>query len=711
MAGLNLGLRELHKTLLKAAPLHHDAQKYVCLLLPQVTQLNSPVTAEQVPAEHAGIVPPPWCLRDATGLQLSLIQMLISKAKNQSTDQHVRCQYKHVVELLQEADVADKIILLSNHPYKVLSHLSSKCLSFLVLFQLQFKREVNVRWLQFCLKTLCEYQGCSSLMPCLSSLIFVCKGILRDENLQQEDILLKLLCPLDPVFEGFCSSFLTRISVTHCQTFALDPVTSSHLSCLLDLLEILIALMLKANLSFPLCRRVLSVTIPQALVLVSSSVTYSVKKHFILVLKRCLLKKAGEDFLLTPLIMSRIPEPLLEQDMTVLVMALLNTVRNGWLLQVPVSNKTSSFGGITEASDGGPDLVILGAVCLSVLRALETHLLALTISHVITVELQTFMDKLLLFLQHHLGWQALAHPCEWVSLVFIEQDDDLLEVARSLLKIYIHCHSFLSPASICPADGKGIWSGSSHRAGSDPHCIFLLLLKNVAFDDSVLLDFLISSETCFLEYFVRYLKLLKEDWPRFCLTCTLFDLSASHKQSSSDDPCKTHSQRQTVSESRVEQEGTSFAHLHKSISVGDNTIVIPAKENTRPLTSSHSSVFECPSSLGSLQLLAEYDSSGDSESECTEQDQSPVTTQTVAADSTDLDKQMGMLELRCPDFHPTPAKAADNPGLMVGTLLKSVRCLLQLQVAIHRLHRKQLFPYNPSALLRLLVHINTLKRQ
>lgn len=66
-------------------------------------------------------------------------------------------------------------------------------------------------------------------------------------------------------------------------------------------------------------------------------------------------------------------------------------------------------------------------------------------------------------------------------------------------------------------------------SGSNPHCHFLLLLQSLAFDHSVLLDFLISTETCFLEYFVRYLKYLRTDIEGFTAACARFcpDLGGS----------------------------------------------------------------------------------------------------------------------------------------------------------------------------------------
>ena len=72
-----------------------------------------------------------------------------------------------------------------------------------------------------------------------------------------------------------------------------------------------------------------------------------------------------------------------------------------------------------------------------------------------------------------------------------------------------------------------MWSHHTHENGYNPHCIFLFLLKNIGFDSTVLLDFLISSETCFLEYFVRYLKLLQKDWDNFFTICKYFDVTES----------------------------------------------------------------------------------------------------------------------------------------------------------------------------------------
>lgn len=63
--------------------------------------------------------------------------------------------------------------------------------------------------------------------------------------------------------------------------------------------------------------------------------------------------------------------------------------------------------------------------------------------------------------------------------------------------------------------------------GCNPHCHFILLLQSLSFDHSVLLDFLISSETCFLEYLVLYLRLLRDCWQDFCSACTRMQTSTA----------------------------------------------------------------------------------------------------------------------------------------------------------------------------------------
>ncbi|KAG9297797.1 hypothetical protein G9A89_000102 [Geosiphon pyriformis] len=58
---------------------------------------------------------------------------------------------------------------------------------------------------------------------------------------------------------------------------------------------------------------------------------------------------------------------------------------------------------------------------------------------------------------------------------------------------------------------------------STPHVIFLRFLQDIAFDHSVLLDFLISNETAFLEFIIIYCKYLENNSKSFINVCGKFD--------------------------------------------------------------------------------------------------------------------------------------------------------------------------------------------
>lgn len=56
-------------------------------------------------------------------------------------------------------------------------------------------------------------------------------------------------------------------------------------------------------------------------------------------------------------------------------------------------------------------------------------------------DFESSMSQLLVFWRSH-GKPSpqshpVVHPCEWLSLVFMEQDDDMWEAAKALLLIYL----------------------------------------------------------------------------------------------------------------------------------------------------------------------------------------------------------------------------------------------------------------------------------
>ena len=202
---------------------------------------------------------------------------------------------------------------------------------------------------------------------------------------------------------------------------------------------------------------------------------------------------------------------------------------------------------------------------------------------------------------------------------------------------------------------------------------------------------MISSETCFLEYLVRYLKLLREDWHRFVNVCNHFDTK--------------HGTSEPVSPIKPAHEVTE-SNQSNSLLCNDNT-----------------------SLLGSLQSLVNYDSSEDSElesvgEEClinTKQmplhkERETMIRETVRSYTDDKQNTLKseVLPLKQKGSNTSSSLhcivSSDNIIPLRTMLYKSTKCLEELQKAISRLQRRNLFPYNPSALLRLLSHIEKISK-
>ncbi|XP_043350535.1 protein Lines homolog 1 isoform X8 [Dermochelys coriacea] len=611
--------------------------------------------------------------------------------------------------------------------------MASKSIASLVYFQLKKENTFNVTWLTFCLKTLSEFPKSDQVAECLWILRAIVRDILKDKDLRKADILKKVFTPLDTVLEGFYNSILSH-HFNGCQDTSLYSKAANNLIEFIDFLEVLVSSRIQLESHFK-CQRILFLNTSYILDLTYSSVHYLIKKKSIMLLKKCILYKAGEDFISGSLPTLSLEDPYLDKDMLALANVVLQAVNLGWLNQIPVSEKASYFGGSeAQPEDGihsGPDQVILRALSLVLLKALEIKVQNSTKAAEIK-DLQSFMSQLLIFLKKHLKssqhFHPNVHPCEWLSMVFIEQDDDMLEATRSLLTVYFKFDRLWhdDAGNLCiEAEEDETWICLTHESGCNPHCIFLFFLKSIAFDSTVLLDFLISSETCFLEYFVRYLKLLREDWHHFVNVSNRFDIvskrgvcvsfvTSSHQEKKI---CLTDESLENACSDQVQHTLVSLASSQKpSVPMeqqGDDQVVKPNKSNSLIWTD-NTSALDC------LQSLVNYDSSEDSELESVGKEclanmkQMPSNQgstkirETACMDANDKPHTLEpkVLPLKQKSSNPSSLMVCNmspnNPVPVERMLLKSMKCLEELQKAISRLQRRNLFPYNPAALLKLL---------
>lgn len=248
-------------------------------------------------------------------------------------------------------------------------------------------------------------------------------------------------------------------------------------------------------------------------------------------------------------------------------------------------------------------------------------------------------------------------------------------------------------------------------SGCNPHCHFLLLLRSISFDHSILLDFLISTETCFLEYFVRYLKYLRADWQGFTAACG--------KVSVSD--CQLSLQR-SLPDSGA---GDMFALTYKGQpgQVGFSPCVQP-KDTPVEMTS-----------VPAGSRLVEYSSSDESDPEnmdCQDENSrfsaldgkqkisgAPVMKQPFesshppvlpspsnsALERTPEGSSSLTEHTSCPDVAPLSGQVTCE------TSVRAALCLSQLRELVARLQTKNLFPYNPSSLIKLLEQVQNCFQQ
>ncbi|XP_004709904.1 protein Lines homolog 1 [Echinops telfairi] len=743
-------LEQLYKKILLGASLENDSLDYTLYLNPTFPNQDFPtvtspmwsnthvVWSTQKPCSFnlALISVAPECLkrpsslssaREVMLLQLTVIKMMITRILCIKTELHVKEQYKIIIKnLLESSDVDSKLICVFQNSDKLLSHMAAECLALLLHFQLREKMTLSSSWITFCQKTLSEYIESDKVVYCLQTLIIVIKEILKDTFSQKTEILKQFLAPFDTTFGMFYYSIFSPC-FEKCQE---SSKIINSLMCFLEFLELLVSSRIYLQLHFT-CQRIFFLSPSCVLAVLTWPAPAFVKRKLIIFMKKCFLCKVGEDLFRGCVPVLRPQDELLDMDMLALANAVLDAVKIGWLRTLPILEKSSCFGGDNIQpgceSNRSPDHVILRAASLVLIKSLELKFQSCTSLSEIQVDLQRFMSELLTFLTHHLQPSLRLHsPCEWLSRVFIEQDDDMLEAAKGTLGLYLKLTRDCCEASGCTAQEKEMWNRHTHECGYNPHCIFLFFLKNVGFDSTFLLDFLISSETCFLEYLVQYLKLLQRDWHTFFTICKCFDESKNGISSGCIlSPLPERSTNPTKSPywSTLESQLDARAWLYSDSDASSAPWKRQCDDQARMSKDTHSRL--CTASLSSScasQSLVDYDSSDDSEVESTDHSlanskqmsshKEAVTIQ-EATGTNSSNKELALepwsrplvvKESNC-SFSVDCDVSINSIVSEAGIFYKTVKCFEELHSGIYRLQKKNLFPYNPTALLKLLKNI------
>ncbi|XP_058432799.1 protein Lines homolog 1 isoform X3 [Marmota monax] len=454
-------LEQLYKKVLSGTILEDDSHDYVFYLNPALSNQDCSAASslewlntDAVPCQHqlpsirvSTIPEAPVCVkrhsqmsdaREMMLLQLTVIKVMVTRILSVETEIHAKEKYRDVIKiLLQSNEIDSKLICMFQNSDKLLSHMAAKCLALLLYFQLREKITLSNSWIAFCQKNLSGYSESDEAIHCLWTLTAVMKEIFKDACSEKAEILKQFLTPFDSTLEVFYDSLFAQ-HFENCQN---PSRIINSLVCFLELLELLITSRIYLKLD---CRsqRILFLKPSCVLNVLTWPIQAFVKRKLIIFIKKCLLYKVGEDLCRgsVPAVIS--PDHHLDTDMLALANAVLQAVHLGLLKTLSVHRKPSCFGG-DEVQPGcaylcGPDHVILRAASLITMKSLEIKFQSDTSTNEMKVDLHRFMSELLTFLKPHLQPSLQLHnPCEWLSRVFIEQDDDMLEAAKASMGIYL----------------------------------------------------------------------------------------------------------------------------------------------------------------------------------------------------------------------------------------------------------------------------------
>ncbi|XP_023669892.1 protein Lines homolog 1 isoform X2 [Paramormyrops kingsleyae] len=609
---------------------------------------------------------------------LSLLGSTSTKLLSGSQSDQTRLYCKEVlINALEDFSLSSKLVTFFGVQDRLLSHFAVRCISSVILFQLHESNSLDSVWQERYIQILQNPHPDNETVCSLLTITTVIKGVLTGMFTHKKDALEQLVISLDPVFPGLYSGILTWIErepakPVSCANDTFDVAT--NLVAVLDLLEVLVAVRLNLKIC-SLSQRLVFQQPSVALQVICSPVHYLVQKRTLLLLKACLLLKTGDDFMTGGAELSLNGDGHMTSDILALANAVLNSVAAGWLLRVPVSSKAAYFGGNSLLSRSGPDFVMLRSTSLVLLKSLEYRILYEKEEGLDpAVGPQSYLHSLMLFVNQHLsGAWLLGHSCAWVSVVFGEQDDDMFEAARIVLSLYLHQRG-----------SSGISNPAACDTGCNPHCCFIYLLRSIAFDHSVLLDFLISTETCFLDYFVRYLKLLRDTWEDFELACQCIEA------------------REPVMEAKAATCGSeTLAAVDGSMA----SVGCPKAAGIPLNWGGASGSWATPSVGGATQALlrplVNYASSDESDSEVPSAHCVPIVGN-MTSHPLEFSKVGGCsvgLHDRIQD------EVQEDQSTTPRMCRRAATCLTELGKVIFRLRKRKLFPYKPDSLLKLLTGI------
>lgn len=270
----------------------------------------------------------------------------------------------------------------------------------------------------------------------------------------------------------------------------------------------------------------------------------------------------------------------------------------------------------------------------------------------------------------------------------------------------------------------------------NPHWLFAAFTDSVEFDHSLLLDLLISSETRFLEYLIKYLRFVVSDWDAFTQSLVtykgVFSCCEEEDEAISDD-LKTCSFRQSEFECQkpVEVEGAeedvvslkdscrpqllkTFPSSQKDDGQRCNNLCGKMAENSSEIRSSDSCVLGNHSGQpesGLKNIVQSYCSSDESDMEIEGENEISNTTAACVCKGSNNGKlhTLTFNKNSAEVQHDSPFSNTSHsvlvPDISCEILDKVMTMLIRLRMSVARLSSGGHFPYSAAPLIVLIENV------
>ncbi|XP_072038585.1 protein Lines homolog 1-like [Amphiura filiformis] len=416
-------------------------------------------------------------------------------------------------------------------------------------------------------------------------------------------------------------------------------------------------------------------------------------------------------------------------DLYNIVDKIVTQVRCGWLEKLTSRDVHLGFGGIDITRSGDERI---GGYCngdYPLMRGLVKLVMSAAIMVLQNESNKEAVENVFIYLHtmskyiiNKLDLKEDSEISTWLFELFADQDDSLILIMMMALQLYKLLRS--NPVKPAVQDSRTGLSNDDMDL-LNPHIIFSEFLDTVTFDPNLLLDLLISNETCFLLYLVQYIRCILSDWRYFSSSITgrvASQNSCSKEVDSTDEVMhkgKTIDGKQTnPTNSVMARTNTSSDKMASSMEGGTRKLADDDKKGLNNCTNvqvlgMQGSLEKCENKMQTVSTVQTTDDDIESTPACkkrkmsSDSDGSPTKLPNIVLESPQQCNSESSIDLTTS----SPIKSNSESSIdsitsrpvKVNTILdETMTVLIRLRYSVEKISDRGLFPYNVKPLLRLL---------